>query len=235
MLVTLSALAGILLIVLWWSAGLRPAWWSPIDQASPALRDRATRLENGAVTLMYGGDPATAPATPGPANTPRRFTALVTADDAQAWLNTKMPQWAVAAGHVRRWPAEISDLTLRFENDQLLLGARLQTTSGERFVAALLTPRIDESGQLWITAKSVSIGRLTLPASLLLPSALPPSATAAAEPGAAAMSNALAGRAPLALRPTLQLAGSQVLHLRAISVKDGNLLLECEVEPAPKR
>ena len=222
--------------MLWWSAGLQPAWWSPIDQASPVLRERATRLENGAVTLMYGGDPATAPAsTPAitPAPGPRRFTALVTADDAQAWLNTKMPEWAVAAGHLRRWPAELSDLTVRFEDDQLLVGARLQTTSGERFIAAHLHPRVDELGQLWITAKSVSIGRLILPAGLVLPSALPPSA--AAEPAATALMNALAGRAPLAVRPTLKLAGSQILNLRAVTVKDGDLLLECEVRPAPTR
>ncbi len=232
----LIALVGVMVILTlggWALSRSTPLWWRAIDRNDPALRERATALENGAVTTLYDRPPA-------PLGSP--WVAAIREEDALAWLNAKMPEWAVGSSRLREWPAEVREIIPRFADGRIEIGVHIVAKDGsaevQHFLSISLTPRVDEGGQLWLAVDSVSVGRLPVPAGMVFSSAsatgtgvisaegrVPASLRGLPELGS--LSRVLAGREPLLKAASMKLGDGRTVQLTGVDTKDGKLLLRC--------
>lgn len=243
----LVALAGIFVLLAapaFWLANARPTWWptAPPDLAAATLRARS--LENGLVTLLTEVRPinrATGLSAP--------WSVAMHADDATAWLVARLPQWAAQQQHLGVWPAQIAETRAWFGPDALWLGARLRTNGTDQFIAARLEPEIRADNALWLPARSISIGRLPLPAAIMFSRAgtgpgfaadmlgtdrqVPPALWQ--RPEALHATRAIASLEPLLADPSIDLHDGRRVRLLSVRVEQGRLLLVCRTEWAGPR
>ncbi|RMH27808.1 MAG: hypothetical protein D6693_04680 [Planctomycetota bacterium] len=128
-----------------------PAWWRPVDPADPATVDLAERVERAVVSAMHRPRPPGEP-----------WTVAVTAEQANAWLNVKLPRWVRSRSDA--WPEEVRRIQTRFTGGRLSVGLEIAGGSDEpRIVAATVEPVL-RGGGLWLTQPATNAGRLDLPA-----------------------------------------------------------------------
>lgn len=206
-----------------------PAWWRTVDALDARTIERAEALENGVLYHLQQSR--------GEGNTPWR--AAVHAADANAWLNTRLPKWARNQSIV--WPARVKEIQVHFDAGRMYLGVRLSDDARDQFLTAAVEPRIDAEGSMWLHAHTVSIGRLTLPASWILPglsqrlaSGAGPRAAARGEiipedlatlPETRELLRALNGEIPIARAPIIRLVDGRRVRLLEIIPRNGRLEL----------
>lgn len=135
-----------------------PAWWRTVKTEDPRTEQTAVAIENGLWNALYQRR------EPGA----ERWHVWISAQDSNAWLNTTMRDWVASQWELVGWPKELEQVQVEFMDGYIAIGLRVRMPDGVRYVSAVVEPIIDENGALWLPARTVSVGRLTLPAGVLL-------------------------------------------------------------------
>lgn len=238
-----AAVAAAVLVGGYVLAGASPSWWRSFDPADPRSVQTARAVEDGAWAVL------TEPRPPAPSGAGSiAWRAALAGADASAWLNLRLPRWLESRGVLARWPEEIRELQVRFDAGLVHVAARVGAGGEERYLSAVVRPRVDESGALWLPAERLGVGRVGVPASwvlsdigqtgpdlLALREAIPRGLRE--RPETAAILAALAGREPMALRPVVRLPDGRRVHLVRIESAQDRLIFTCRTDdprpPAP--
>lgn len=137
-----------------------PAWWVTIRREDPATIQTARNVENRVMSRVYQDD-ENSPAV-------EEWTVEIPADQANAWLNVRLPMWLANQKDKFHWPREMSDLQVNFEDNRVTVGARVHAGSRDQVLTATIEPRLERDGRLFIPARWVSVGRLPIPADWVL-------------------------------------------------------------------
>lgn len=135
-----------------------PAWWRTVKTEDPRTEQTAVAIENGLWNALYQRR------EPGA----ERWHVWISAQDSNAWLNTTMRDWVASQWELVGWPKELEQVQVEFMDGYIAIGLRVRMPDGVRYVSAVVEPIIDQDGALWLPARTVSVGRLTLPAGVLL-------------------------------------------------------------------
>lgn len=212
-----------------------PAWWLARDWGTPQAGQSASELENRLISTVYQARP---PIAATETEEPITWTVPVSAADANAWLNARMPKWLRNQSDTFEWPQQVEELQVEFRDDIILVGMKIRYADSAQFLSATLSPAIREAdGSLWMPARIVSIGRLPLPASWLLS---PESGELATEqipaeiremPETKSLAAVFSGRIPVAQQPVIKLGDGRRVRLLSLTSKGGMLELTCQTEP----
>lgn len=260
------AVVSIVIALAFWLSRKPPTWWSDRSLDTPAMHQAAVDLENGLTTLLSRGGPgrpATTPglrtatatatepataaaresiaplATPVPSlNTPQRWRMGIKAEDANAWLNLRLPKWLANQDESFTWPEEVRELQVDFRDQRLFVGARLVGGGRERVVSAQIAPEFHADGSLWMPAEWVMIGKLGVPASWLLSGEGDTLQDVQEEvpddlrelPQTQGVLGAFAGRHAVMTNPVVRLGDGRRVRLLSLEAKDGTLIIECQTE-----
>lgn len=147
----------------------RPSWW-----ASPSFEPGVgERVEHAALRhltslrAMHRTTPPPARGTArGPAWASEPWSVSISEEDAGAWLAQRFPEWS----HSRAWawPRELGATRVRFLEGRVLAAIELRDRADTRVLWAEVEPVIDDSGELWLRARRVGVGRVPLPRGLVL-------------------------------------------------------------------
>lgn len=203
-------------------SGQAPAWWRTVRPNDPRTRQTAIAIENGLWNALYERR------EPGQ----ERWHVWVGAGDANAWLNTTMRDWVASQWELVGWPPELEEVQVEFMDGLIAIGLRVRTPDGVRYISAVVEPIIDQDGALWMPARTVSLGRLTLPAGVLLnhlrrnqEQYVPPALLTL--PETQAIFAALEGKAPLVDDASQSLGDGRRVRLIALRPLGARLELWC--------
>ena len=211
--------------------GRRPGWWQPVNSADPGLDAVGTGVENMVAQEFSRVRPgATAPPA---ADQPWRsdeWTIEVTAEQAEAWLNSRLGKWL--ASRDAALPDGVRQIGIRFEEGRVRLGAAVSIGDGERVLSAVGSPQVGKDGGLWLRGVSVYAGRLPLPPTWISRGGGPDWLVRGLRdaPGFEHALKVLAGEAPLAERPVITLGDGRHVRLVSVEVHDGHLTATCRTE-----
>ncbi|MEO1716437.1 MAG: hypothetical protein AAFR76_04935 [Planctomycetota bacterium] len=224
-------------------ADSEPRWWSGASLRSIEMAELARRVENGAIThITADHQGATTEAVEWPVK--------LSDDGANAWLNLRLPVWLprmtaeefedvydargalverAPVGGVR-WPESVDEVRVAFVDGRFRIGARVRTGDRRtRVFGATLAPEVRGDGSLWMRATSVSVGRLGLPARLVLGrdggrlrEHLPVSLVDSAE--GEAIFTKLAGDAPMFEDAVIRLGDGRRVRLLSLDVQNDSLV-----------
>lgn len=200
-------------------AAKAPTWWRSVDPADAATIELAEQVERGVVNTVHRGRPAG-----------EVWTVSVTASQANAWLNVKLPRWM--ANRDSPWPVRLRELQVNFtDTGKAAFGARIRGADGDRVIAATIEPVIMTDGSLWILTATPHAGRLDLPRGWTVAQLrewLP--AEVYERVPAERILTALAGDGPLFDEAVLKLEDGRRVRLLGITPEAGRLLLTCVTE-----
>ena len=228
---TLIAAVGVLtflgaLVVL--MARSAPAWWVDINPHSPATIDLADQVQNGALSHLFEDRHSELLGAV-------RWPVKMTDEAANAWLNVKLPDWFAKISDGMQWPDSVEQMRMVFDDGSIRIGARVATESGTRIYSAVLEPELRQDGSLWVRARSVSMGRLNIPAGLVLRGAhadaaryIPESLRGTAE--AEALFDKLSGKKPLFEDAEVHLGDGRRVKLLELRVRDGSIIALFETQ-----
>ena len=225
-----------------------PGWWRGLDPADPHVADAAQRVENGAATELTKVRPAAVPAIGPTTGSDERasepWTIRISSADASAWLAARLRPWLESQDSKFVWPRDVERIEVEFESGRIEIAASLSANASgnsgrTQVLGAIVRPEI-RAGALWLSATSVSIGRLGLPASWLLrspanpgePSSrtfLPDSLFRAGR--ASDFLEALGGSRPVMKEPTLRLSDGRRVRIEKLDPHDGALDITCRTLP----
>ncbi len=196
-----------------------PQWWSPPDpsrEQTVLLAERVEyRLAEEAHKVRSDDDP---------------WLLRVTEDQVNAWLAARLPAW-VAHTHALDWPQGIGVPQIHFNDNTVNAGIDFADRDRRRYLVASLSPRLVE-GKLVLVLEGVSLGRVWIPGrsirSIPIDRIMP----------AGYMANRDIKRLvdllidEQRIDPTFELADGRRVRLREISFDQGELIVECETNPA---
>jgi hypothetical protein len=234
--VGVGLVAGVCLTLLVAFSMLRaaPAWWRSVDRLDHATIELAKQVENAVINRMSENRQASTLDARG-VNASELWSFDLTPAQANAWLNVRLPAWVDNRGETFTWPDEISELQVDFDDTGIRIGARVKAAGRHHVLSATLKPAIEPSGELWLPAKSVSLGRLEIPASWIADQA---EATAAEYipdhlrmlPETQGMFRAFAGQSPIVGSAIVRLDGERQVRILKIVPKGGVLRVICQTE-----
>ncbi len=222
----LIAAAATLIGITWWLIRGQPDWWKATPVSDAHAGSVGQDLENAVVSQLHATRP---PAEP--------WSVSITASDANDWLDSRLVKWLANREPGIDWHATIERSLVDFRDGRIFMGAsiRADPVGTGQVISAILTPTIDDKGQLWLIAEDVSIGRLSLPLSLVSGDedsiAMRFLRGGIAKTRAAHhVADALAGHEPLAIDPFLGLADRRKVRLLSVVAREGRLELTCRTE-----
>lgn len=214
-----------------------PAWWRQY-RPTPELREHATKVENAAVSNLYRQrppDPDWDPAEQRGQWRSEVWSISLKDDDASAWLTSRLPEWIDGQADLSGWPDTLGQPQVHFAAGVVRIGVLLRREGGDRILTASARPEIRADGSLWFRTDWIHVGRLPVPARLLLTRAqrrldtyLPENI--ADDPYSAGFLDVLRGAAPLAARPQLKLEDGRVVRLLGVRVLAGRIEFDCRTE-----
>jgi hypothetical protein len=129
----------------------------------------------------------------------------------------------------------MSDLQVAFFDGQITIGARVRAGNRLQVLTATVDPIIDADGRLWIPASGISLGRLDVPAPLVVRAVrgqvdryIP--ARLRDLPETAMLMDALEGQAAIVNNPVFRLGDGRRVRVVGIEPRDGRLLLTCRTD-----
>lgn len=223
-----------------------PGWWMEIDPKDPAVIEAAQRVENGAATQLTKirkSEPS-----PGSVGASEPWTIKLTASDANAWLAARLRPWLEAQeGEKFTWPRDLERVEIEFQNGRIYVGASIRKPGEEgredakrQILSAALRPELRSDGGLWMPATWVSVGRLSLPPSWMLPRSkregnyakqkrLPdPTGMLAEVPQLSDLLGALAGERAAMQTAIIKIGDGRRVRLLGLEPKDGALYITCQ-------
>lgn|GEM_PF-1428620 len=195
-----------------------PTWWRQADFNNDQTRDLARRVEIAIVERVHQPRPESG-----------AWRVSVDVEQANAWLNAKLPAWVES--RELEWPDKVEQLQADFNDGTITLGARLNKDAASQIVAASFQLEIRDDGALWIKQPRARAGRLDLPSGWTvarLREWLPPELE-----DSEAMNRvliALAGDGPLFEQARLKLGDGRVVRMLRITSGDDRLLIEAVTE-----
>ncbi|HZW11252.1 MAG TPA: hypothetical protein VFF69_15220 [Phycisphaerales bacterium] len=202
-----------------------PSWWRTTNPTDPATIRAGEEVENGVVNVIY--EVRETPAAP--------WTVTLHAADANAWLNTRLGQWLANSDAEFEWPREVENLQVQFDDGLIQVGVQFNGGEREQILSATLRPEFRDDGSLWVAARSISVGRLPIPAGWIVERAgsiaegvVP--ARVLEDPETARVLRALAGECPLDPDPVLELGDGRRVRVLRIAAERGRLLVQCRTE-----
>jgi len=133
-----------------------PAWWIQAQESmldKSATRQQAERLENAITTQLTAIRSEDDP----------RWTAAITAEQANAWLDARLVDTVVTHMGPEAWPRKIERVLLSVEDDQLVLGVRASHQHGVMILWANVELELDAQGELWASLSNIHAGRVWIP------------------------------------------------------------------------
>lgn len=195
-----------------------PSWWRTVDPENPRVVELAERVEQAVVSSMHRARPIGEP-----------WTVAVTAPQANAWLNVKLPRWVRSRN--AQWPDQIGQVQTHFGDGRISVGVRIGSATEDQIIAATVNPRLETSGELWLTQPSTNAGRLDIPAGWTiarLQSWLPPEIRE--RDMTARVLNALRQRGPALPSTYVDLEDGRRIRLLDVRIERDRLLLTCVTE-----
>ncbi len=215
-----------------------PAWWRSIDPRDERTVQRAGDLEGAITRHISMVRPGAVDPEGGGAWRSEPWTVAMRAEDANAWLNVRMPVWIARENEHFDWPDEMSDLQVHFDAPMIRIGAKVYAEGREHYLSATLTPELREDGSLWVKADWVHVGRLPIPASWVLGEAearaedlIPPDLRDV--PQAKTFFKIVAGEEPMAERSVVNLPDNRRVRLTALRAEKGWVSITCVTEHMP--
>lgn len=211
-----------------------PAWWRTVDPQSPASAQAGELLQNALGNQFTAVRPAAADLKPGERWRSEVWRFAVEVDDANAWLNTSLPNWIKSDPDMPAWPDDIGSIQVAFRSGLMYVGIELLRGDGvPQYLAAAVRPEMREDGSLWIPADTVLVGRLPIPPEVVLSQArarvhniLPEDLT---ERGRALL-RVFEGDEPLAESPVIRLGDGRQVRVLDIQPRDHRLIVSCQTE-----
>lgn len=199
-----------------------PSWWTTIDAGDKSLIAHGVNLENAVVNEL---------------SKPRESVTLRIADrDANIWLNTRLRPWLESQGDkTLRVPDQVRELCVDFRGGRLHVGARVEQNGASQVFAATLRPMFGKNGELWLIADNMSMGRLSLPASMVLGGETGEGQSRAAEktrevseefsklPQTRRVLAAFAGKNPIHSNPVIKLPDGRRFRITALTATGGKV------------
>lgn len=229
-----AAFCFVVMVLLVYAHGLTrraPRWWNPAITIDPAAGEAIEMGLMGHLSAVRAADPALKPGEPW-RSTP--WSVSLGEDDANAWLNSRMPRWMLNRGKPLVWPAEIASLQVKFEDGVIRLGVQILDGSDSVIAGVSLKPTIRTDGSLWLNSSGLDIGSLPTPAWAVgtarsayadsIPSALRDLPETRAFFGALAGSNAIFPNA------TVRLDGGRRVRVLGVTPKKGRVDLTFRTE-----
>ena len=215
--VTLIALGCIAFVAASVATRLTPAWWDTAIDLDDHSIDRARGFESALVTELNRVRAGTRSDLASPWKS-QPWAVAMQSGDMNAWIEHVAPKWIATREQTGSWPRELVQMRISFGSDSWHIGVQIMSGNRTHFLAVDVTPRFEQDGSLWLTAHSVEVGRLQLPASLVLRRApelfehyLPPSIRG--DPRSACLLDALKGNTPLAVEPAIHLADGRRVRI----------------------
>lgn len=221
--VTLLLIASITIAVLTAIALARdtPSWWRDANLNTPQAQDLARRVEIAIVEHVHK-----------PRTNTEAWRVSVNVEQANAWLNTKLPAWVESRD--LEWPDKVTQVQADFNDGVITLGARLNKDVASQIVAASFQLEVRDDGALWIKQPRARAGRLDLPNGWTvarLREWLPPELAESEAMNQVLL--ALAGEAPLFEQARLKLGDGRIVRTIRITSSDDQLLIESITERPP--
>ncbi|RNC80292.1 MAG: hypothetical protein ED559_00300 [Phycisphaera sp.] len=202
-----------------------PSWWVDVDKASQRNIDLSNQVQNGTLThitadrgTLIGGSV--------------EWPVMMTDEAANAWLNIGLPDWFSKISGGMPWPESVTQIQIVFDSGTVRIGVRALTETGSRIYSCAIVPELRDDGSLWMKAKTVSMGKLTLPASWVLRGAdtsaasyIPEQLRGTAQ--AEALFEKLTGQLPLFELAEVDLSDGRVVRLTDLRVRDGTVIALC--------
>lgn len=202
-----------------------PSWWIDIDATDPRNIELAELVQNGALSHLFEDRQSLVGGSV-------EWPVKMTDEAANAWMNIKLPEWFAKISDGLDWPESVQQLQMVFDNGTVRIGARVRTEIGTRIYSCAIVPELHEDGSLWMKARTVSMGRLTLPASWVLSGAdasaakyIPEQLRGTAE--AEALFEKLTGQLPLFDVAEVSLGDGRKVRLLGLRVRDGTVIAHC--------
>lgn len=215
----LIAIGTIVALSAYWRVRQTPVWWKPLDNNGAETVALAESVERGVINTIHKGRDGEAP-----------WTVAVSPEQANAWLNAKMPKWL--ANRRIAWPRGVEQIQTAFAPGRIVLGARIRANDSTQIVAATVIPALKKDGSLWMPISAARAGRLDLPTEWTvrqLRDWLPPEVRE--RESTRAVLDALTGAAALFEDATIRLEDGRRVRVIEITPEEGRLLLTCVTEP----
>lgn len=245
-----GTLAGVVVISAFFMSKMTPGWFVPQNPKDPLVMAAARRIENNVATVLTkvrqpGALAANQPASLGP----DRWAISLSAQDANAWLSARLPMWMESeCDPPLAWPREVGAVQVAFEGGRIHVGASLRAGDGPaRVLTASIEPVFDERGSLWTPARSIGIGRVAVPAGLIMQAGVgsgggsggggngSSGASTSGVPGELAdlpqtrgVLGALAGKVPALRSPVLKIGDGRRVKLVGMDARNGKLIITLE-------
>lgn len=211
-----------------------PEWWRHTDASAPETIRMANDLEHAISRHISQVRQGTVGDADGVWRT-EPWTVAMKAEDANAWLNVRMPVWMMRENERFEWPEEMSDLQVHFDAPLMRIGAKVRVGEREHFLSATLTPELRDDGSLWVKANWIHVGRLPIPASWVLGGAearadelIPPELRDV--PEVRTFFRIVSGEEPVAERPVVGLPDGRRVRLLALRADEGWVAITCRTE-----
>jgi hypothetical protein len=242
-LICVAAILGLML------AQSTPGWWKEIDPKAASVIEAARRVENGAATQLTKIR-KTEP-VPGSMGASEPWTIKLTASDANAWLAARLRPWLESQeGEKFTWPRDLDRVEIEFQDGRIYVGASIRkpgeegkAESKKQVLSAALRPELRSDGGLWMPATWVSVGKLSLPPSWLLPRSkregsnarnkrIPdPTGMLAEVPQLSDLLGALAGERAAMQTAIIKIGDGRRVRLLGLEPKEGALYITCQTLP----
>lgn len=210
-LVLMATVAG---LALWQMVKQAPTWWRTIDVDDPRTQQLAADIERGVGSLLSRTRPHN-----------ERWAFRISAAQADAWLNVRLPLWLRNLDEPIIWPDSFSQLQVHFQGDVVHFGVIQQLSGRAQILTATLRPSLRE-GLLWCEVTSMGAGQLRLPAGGLLRRLEEAAREQTSDPHALdAVFDLLHGKR--GIEPTLRLDDGRIVRLVDLRTEQSVLIGSC--------
>lgn len=212
-----------------------PPWWRRVTPADARTIQTATDVENGITTLFHQERPGEPDASDPAVVISEEWRFTLRAEDANAWLNVRLPAWLTRREELSAWPHEIRQVQVDFRKGAISLGVEVWSQGSSRILSADVRPEIRQDGSLWLPASLVRIGTLPLPAGVVLSGArsradklVPVSVRESADSDV--LWRAFLGDAAIADAPAVRLPDGRRVRILGLRAHTGVLEVRCRTE-----
>ncbi|MEM0983659.1 MAG: hypothetical protein AAGI17_06910 [Planctomycetota bacterium] len=220
-----------------------PRWWRHLRPDDDRVVAGATAIENQLGRELHRLRSIEGTSADGTRQLSVPWALEVSDLDASRWLTGRLPRWLETETGLDEWPEELSQMQVRFVGGEVRVGVRLGAKEEEpgsgRVVTASLKPEIRSDGSLWVKPTWVHVGRLPLPAPMVLREAranaadfFPDELEGVDLTFVEKLFEIALGEEAVNLTPELRLVDRRRVRLLDVRVDDGVMRVVCRTESA---
>lgn len=213
-----------------------PRWWNTNLAIDPAAGEA---IEMGLMGHLSAVRPADPEMKAGEAWRSTPWSVSLTEEDANAWLNSRLPKWMMNRGKPVAWPIGLRSLQVKFEEGSIRLGVQVIDGNESVIAGVALKPEVHDDGSLWLNSSGLDIGSLPAPAWAIgaarsaYGDAIPPAIREL--PETAAFFGALEGTNAIFPNAMIRLDGGRRVRVLSVSPKKGRVDLTFRTEFVAKK